>query len=328
MKKKILLIMPKHASIHELIIKNIECVGYDVTFFSEPDFKYKSIGQRLDNFFRKTFLGQKDYKDCLKMQYREQAFIRDIYSSQPIFDFALVIRPDLYGENIPKYLKKICKKIIAYQWDGFSRFKLTDNIINSYDTFAVFDNNDFKQYSTQYPHLISTNNFYFDYLPTPAKKYDFYYIGTLQDDRLEVITRISNMLKQGEFNNSFTLFDITGKQSKKHPDIRITHKAISYKEILKNSSEFSVIIDLKTSCHNGLSLRFFEALHFSQKIITNNETVKDTDFYHENNHLVFNTIDQLNYETLVDFLQKPYIKPSDDIVQKYSFINWLKSITA
>lgn len=60
------------------------------------------------------------------------------------------------------------------------------------------------------------------------------------------------------------------------------------------------LIDFKRDEHDGLSLRFFEAMH--RKIITDNFSVKNYDFYHPNNIFVTNYV---NLEGLVDFLQSP-----------------------
>lgn len=326
-KKKILLLMPTHVDLYRLVIKNLELLEYDVVYFDEKDFKYKNVFQRIDNFFRKTFLKQKEHKSLLKMKDREEQFIQTIYNKGEKFDIALVIRPDLYGENIPKLLQNICEKTIAYQWDGFSKFQLKDEVIEAYDVFATFDKADYDQYSDKFPNLVLTQNFYLHSTKNPTRKYDFYYVGSLQDDRLNIIQKLSNILKSGNYNNSFTLFDTKGKiEQKISNDIYITKEYTSYEKNLENSSEAEVIVDIKYPDHNGLSLRFFEALYFSQKIITNNSYIQNMDFYNENNHLIFDNIEHLNMETIQEFLKKPYVEPAKEIRERYSFKNWLEEL--
>lgn len=219
-KKNVLLLMPRHASIEEMVIENLESIGYNVSYFHDESFRYKNFMQRFENFLRKTFLKQKDYKGKLIMKHREDKFSEIIYTSEKTFEFALVIRPDLYGENIPRLLKNICKKTIAYQWDGFSRFKVAKAIIEGYDTFAVFDVEDYNKYGSKFKNLKLTQNFYFDNVPIiNDKKYDFYYIGTLEDERLQIITAISN-LTRNHYNNSFRLFNCK-KNNPKNTDHNI-----------------------------------------------------------------------------------------------------------
>lgn len=326
-KKKILLLMPTHVDIYTLIIKNLETLGYDVVYFDEIGFNYKNFLQRTDNFLRKTFLLQKSYKDVLRMKSREEQFIKDIYSKGETFDAALVIRPDLYGKNIPKLLREICKKTIAYQWDGFSKFKLKDEVIRAYDIFAAFDKADYDRYNKKFPNLVLTQNFYLQIPKSSTKKYDFYYIGSLQDDRLKIVQKLSSILKPGNYKNSFILSDIKGKiEQQISDDIFITKKSTSYEKILAESSASRVVLDIKYPHHNGLSLRFFEALYFSQKIITNNAYVKNMNFYNENNHLIFDNIENLNLETIQEFLEKPYVTPPMEIIEQYSFKNWIEEL--
>lgn len=326
-RKNVLLLMPRHASIEVMIINNLESLGYNVFYFHDESFRYESFGQRFENFLRKTFLGQKDYKGKLILKHREDKFQEQVYTSEKTFEFALVIRPDMYGENIPKLLKNICKKTIAYQWDGFSKFKLSDTIIESYDTFAVFDAEDFDKFSSKFQNLSLTQNFYFDNMPVKDnKEYDFYYIGTLEDERLQILTAIST-LTRNHYNNSFKLFNYKRIDYKKTDEnIEISNREMSYKDMLQESSKAKILIDIKNPHHTGLSLRFFEALYQKQKVITNNASIKNMDFYHENNHFIFDDIHALSLEDVKWFASQPYYQYEDSIIKKYSFGNWVNRL--
>ena len=75
--------------------------------------------------------------------------------------------------------------------------------------------------------------------------------------------------------------------------------------------------------HNGLSFRIFEAIKYEKKLITNNKTVKQYDFYHPNNIFVF---EEDNFQGLENFLKVAYTPLSEEIKQKYSFTNWLRYV--
>src|SRR5690606_20462913 len=70
-KKKFLLLCPATFNLYELIVKNLVYLGYDVTHIEHEvyGFTYKSFGERVYNFIRKVFLGDRTYKLTLRNQY-------------------------------------------------------------------------------------------------------------------------------------------------------------------------------------------------------------------------------------------------------------------
>lgn len=105
--------------------------------------------------------------------------------------------------------------------------------------------------------------------------------------------------------------------------IKFIHDGISFEENWKNLMQSKAVLDLKLPCHNGLSLRFFEAMYYKKKIITDNVNVKNYDFYHPDN--IFIT-DYEDFSGLKEFLEKPYYEIDEKIVNKYGVENWLKYV--
>lgn len=108
-----------------------------------------------------------------------------------------------------------------------------------------------------------------------------------------------------------------------HSKINQNNQALNYSETLDFVKESNLLLDFKRDEHTGLSLRFFEAMQYQKKIITNNFSVKDYDFYHPNNIFV---TDYQNFDGLEDFIKLPYIRPNKEIEYKYSFKNWINQI--
>ncbi|MBV7441453.1 hypothetical protein KRX57_08460 [Weeksellaceae bacterium TAE3-ERU29] len=321
---KILLLMPSHCSIYKLLIINLERMGYEVSYRDIKYFKYENFNQRLYNFFRKTFLGDRNYKNylrkkCIEDDIKDAFQVKDNY-----FNYTLVIRPDEYTIGTIQHLKKISKRVIGYQWDGFSRFETPSELINTFDVFGVFDKIDYNNNITKHPNLILTHNFYFDFLPICNKEVDLFYIGAKEDNRIETLTHLVKIIEDTKIAYNFRLF------SKEDVDkdfiFPVVDEILSYQEMLIISSKAKAIIDIKHPVHNGLSLRFFEALYFSQKVITDNKTAKEMDFYHPNNILVVEDFQKLTQTELEDFLNKEYVEIPKEIKQKYSFESWFNQM--
>ena len=80
------------------------------------------------------------------------------------------------------------------------------------------------------------------------------------------------------------------------------------------------MVDFAQFDHYGLSFRIFDALRFDKKLITTNQSIRDTDLYHPENVFLW---DGGSLDELPDFLAPPYQPVSPDIKEKYSFTQWL-----
>lgn len=320
MKGRILLLMTPYYSINRLIIESLQKMGYEVVFFDGlcREFSYQNWRQKIYNFWQKTFRNNREYKLSLRKTHLENETKRVLDYPENYFDYTLVIRPDNYTLNVVEHLKTISKKLIAYQYDGINRFKDMTEMIDKYDVFSVFDEEDYQQLNSKFNNIYLGHNFYFDVISQPIQKnVDLLYIGAEQDNRISILSHIHSLSK--EKNNLFLLHS---KQKNKIEGILFSKEILPYEDIVKMSATAKIIIDIKYPKHNGLSFRFFEALYLSKKMITDNPYVKKFDFYHPNNILVMDDFMGLTKESLTTFLEKPYIEVSPEIKEKYSFENW------
>lgn len=325
---RLLLMMTSHFGFHEMIRESLEKMGYEVTYLDVPAFRYANFQQRCENFFRKTFFKNKNFKNQLKTNALEEHILAELDYPENYFDYCLVIRPDQFTEKIAAQLQRICRKTIAYQWDGFSRFSLPDGLIYRFDVFAIFDKDDYDKYKSKFRNLKLTHNFYFDISKSCEKDLDLVYFGTLDDERKLLLKHFANIANELNFKTYFKLF--INNQKKKiateENRLKIDNQILSYKEMVKISCRAKCLLDFKFEGHSGLSFRFFEALHFRQKIITNNPTAELVDFYQRNNILIFNNIEELTREKIQEFLSSEYETVEQEIVENYSFENWWNTI--
>ena len=88
-------------------------------------------------------------------------------------------------------------------------------------------------------------------------------------------------------------------------------------------SRSKICLDFLNETHTGLSFRTFEALCYDKKLITNNISIKNYDFYSHENIFVWdeNNENELNY-----FLNLSYKSIDKNLKEKYSFGNWIEKI--
>ena len=303
----------------------MEFHGYDVISICYEDhrFRYKNFGQRLNNFFRKTLLQDKTYKNKLKFEQYRGEIEQKIVAIDGMVDYTLLIRPDIYPLDILKKLKKKSNNFIAYQWDGLHRFPAIYSCIHLFDRFFVFDKIDL---GYKKKNLLPLTNFYCDYdkeiIPQETCENDVFFIGSFIHKRMN---KIQNFIEFGLKLNlklDVNVFYTLESDKEKYPikGLKYINEHMTYENNIKQLKKSKIVIDFLNETHKGLSFRTFEALYYDKKLITNNPAVKNYDFYKPENIFIW---DGYNLEGLEEFIKTPYSTVDKDIKLKYGFKNWL-----
>ena len=319
--KKILLPITVDVGLNTCIEENLRKNGFEVYMLTyNNEFKYPGLKYKILNFIHKNFLFDKGYKARIRKELQYKKIEKEL-ESFPKVDYSLTIRADLFNKSILNKVTSLAAKNYAYQWDGLSRFEGIQELIPLFDKFYVFDKNDIEKGKT-YP----TTNFYFDCFDTLFEKkipeYDFFYIGSY-DNRIQSLLTICDYLYSKNYKLNVILRTVTKDNLQARPYISFIKKPTSYYENLEKGANAKFLIDLKNdSVHEGLSFRIFEALGSNKKIITNNQIVKNYDFYDPQNILCLD--EKFDLSRIDDFLNTPYREVDPITKKKYSFTNWIK----
>ena len=323
--KKIILIMPPDFGVYQVIEQNLHHIGFGQVTVLSPLFRYKTK-DRILNFIQKSLLGNREYKRELIDTYYSAEVTQALSRFAPkSIDYAIVIRPDKLDLKTIEKIHNTAHKVVAYQWDGLARFPKVFKVINHFQRFFVFDLEDYHRYRYQYPNLLPCTNFYFD-MPEESvsvNENEVLYVGVYIKDRIQSLIRVVNALSQYDLTLNINLFYGRKTPPFSHPHITFFSKGLNYTQYLTLTKKATVLLDIKTVDHNGLSFRIFEAIKYQKKLITDNKSIKLYDFYHPNN---FYVVENDLFEGLSDFLESDFIPLSEEIKQKYSFSNWVKNI--
>lgn len=318
--KKIILGAPTDYSFSDMIEKELRHQGFQVVNISysrQGKFKYRNIFERLKSFVHKNFLGHKNYKDYLKFK-RAEAWMEGKLAEIAHADYAFLIRPDQYSEEIIQIIKRKAAIVVAYQWDGLDRFPAVKQLVKYFDRFFVFDPDDLNG-----PHLLPITNFYTSSsaLHTEsALTSDACFIGTYMSGRSQQVEQLIAELTEAGLKVRYHICH--GKKAQ--PDfktLKTTTEKLTYQENLKLIYNTNILIDINNQVHNGLSFRVFEAIGFQKKMITTSQEIKNYDFYHPNNFFIWGGHSK---EMLDEFLAAPFVPLSTGIREKYSFDNWVR----
>ena len=323
-KEKILILSNK---LGEYFCPQAEKIGLEpIHFYSKewgdiPEFKV-NIWTKYENIFRRIFFKDKTFLHRKYDEYHQKMDIKrlkNIIKKHPKIDYILFFCVDIYSKKAIQLCRKISKQMISYQFDGTAlRPKILD-YQPFFDKIFTFDKNDQLKY-----HFLPLTNCWFPnpHINTQADT-DIFYVGTGTPDRIKCATKISEYANKKHLKLNLILGIPNHVSIQNKGGIKFIHDGISFEENWQNLMQSKAVLDLKLPHHDGLSFRFFEAIYYKKKIITDNVNVKNYDFYHPDN--IFIT-DYENFSGLKEFLDKPYYEIDEKIVNKYGVENWLKYV--
>nr|BBG56749.1 hypothetical protein [Erysipelothrix rhusiopathiae] len=320
--KKIVVIAPKFFGIHDSIVNAFEAKGYQTYFYDE-----RMNSTKLNKIILRKFPGlvQKKIK-----RYYDQ-----------ILEEIKVIEPDglfvIKCENIPvDFIKSVKTELpettrIHYMFDPVDNCKNILNKMEHFDYKLTFDKKDSIRYGWEFRPL-----FFPESLSKIVKDKNYLnlacFVGTLHTDRSMVIENITNELAEKSSGSILIYYYIPlksmfflGKYVKKiYRNLKF--KDVTTKPMSQNETNYQLvnskhIIDVHHVKQTGLTLRTIESIGARSKLITTNPSIRDYDFYNENNILI---VDRDNPIIPLEWLQLEYQDISSEIYDYYSisgFVN-------
>ena len=326
--KNILLIMPKFFD-YEIDIKN--------SLIEKGAKVYLIYGNVKELSFVNRFICK--YTKYLSELLVYNYFFRKINYIRSL-DYVFVIKGNIaLNESILEYILKKFPNVIMYMylWDNVINSPNTLNIVKYFKQISTFDREDSIQYKWHFlPLFYSRNNI--QQTIYDLKKYDFAFVGTIHSDRAYILNKLKKISSTNHYSIFYYLFAgsflsccfqvFTGKQ--KHLWNYVSLNDINYISLTRNDiydiyENTKVIIDYSLPNQKGLSFRTIECLGMETKMMTNNNDIKNYDFYNPNNIFIYNKND---FCLPNKFLEQPYEPIDKVVVEKYSLSNWIEQIFA
>ena len=301
------------------IVETLKEKGIEANHFKIGAVSYENFGERLTNFFSKVFLGKN-----LKYQKR-QKFVIEQLDKLGHQDQILVLNADTFDHSTLEYMKKSTNRFITFLYDNLDRFPVQDKL-HFFDKIYSFDDKDIEKHG--FERLTNYN-----YLPFLSQEKqnpseDALYITSYDKKRIKQLDILSQKFE--ELRLKFDLY-VIGKKSWKNQlmkpfsknKIVFTRKRINHENLPEFYKRTKVILDLMRENQYGLSFRVFEAMALEKKIITDNEKIKNYDFYNPNNILVLNK----DFSNITkEFFETPYQSLPEGIYKKYTLEKWVERV--
>lgn len=220
--------------------------------------------------------------------------------------------------------------LTLYMWDSIENRGHVVRNFDRFDRMLSFDPHSARQYGMQLRPLFYTR--VAEPVTPTATSYRMSFVGTAHSDRYEVISRLRAAIDPNlpsfwylylQSNWLFTVYKVIkpGMRVARRSDFRFDPMD---KQALKHVVEQSLaIIDIEHPRQRGLTMRTFETMGLSRKLITTNRHIAEYDFFDRDNILV---IDRHSPQVPGAFFETPYRPLDPRIFYRYSLDGWIDDV--
>ncbi|WP_310557799.1 hypothetical protein [Flavobacterium sp.] len=285
MKQTCLLIIPKHFySFKDQFTQQLQKRGYSVTIANDeyPEGRLGLLLGKLKFPMMKDFTLKKYEKDFL---------------SDANYDLTIIFKGRGISLPLIEHLKKISKRIVAYNWDSFKFNSNPLSWMNEIDKYCTFDIQDSIKYNIPLVELFTVME---DSSTPIEKKISFKFSAVFRNhsNRLKYLDRV---IKNFEINKNdiyiyifeqnifFKIINFINS-----PILYMKYRKYIYGSALKYDAYIEAIstsiytLDYAHPKQTGLTMRCFDALNMQTKIITNNLYIQSSPTFKNTFPIVYN----------------------------------------
>ena len=188
-----------------------------------------------------------------------------------------------------------------------------------FDYIYTFDPKDEETYGFMF-HTIPYSTF--EELRGTEIQYDFGFVGS-NKGRISMINSILESANDAHVSFRARLVHVKSNDRLSFPNI-VYNTAVDYKQTVFEELQCNCLLDVLSEGQSGATLRYYEAVVYNRKLLTNNTDVKDLPFYDPDYIHIFAKPEDIDWEwvkarTPVDFHYDGRFSPScliDEILQQ------------
>lgn len=326
---KALLICSPFFGYYKHIVHQLECEGFTVNYRNDRPSESAFVKGLIKVYPRVVTPLIRDYYDKIVAE----------VASTP-YDLILIINNKVMTSDVIRRMKasQAKAKFVFYTWDSIELYPQALDVIRLFDAAYSFDFKDCRQY----PELKHLPLFYTDVyanvgdssssMPYQDRPYDLVSVCTAHPNRYRILKDLLPKLESSGINVYSYLFIeplqylYNKRKVKEFKTAKLSEfqtKKLSEAEVIGLFEKTKAVLDIQHASQTGLTMRTLETLGSKRKLITYNTTIREYDFYNEQNVYV---LDETNWQGISEFLNKDFMEIDDAIYQKYSLRSWIRQI--
>ena len=320
--KNLALICPNFFEYNLVISNALKAKGRDVYLFDE----------RPSNDFLSKVLIRLGLRFLIKKKIHQhyQRIAAEIINNN--IDEVLIISPETAPLDFFKKIKEIKGlKIYMYLWDSIVNKPYSKVLLQFADKCFSFDYDDSQRYERLnfLPLFFSKDTTY----EGAEVSYMVGFIGTIHSQRYKAIKQIKDYCSSKGYNSYIYLYCPSRILFffKKYVTLEfrnVDKKDISFNQLslqtMRNNLKMcNIILDFSHENQSGLTMRTFEAIGSKKKLITDNKSIENYDFFNESNVMVLKESANIMND---NFFSDKFDEGISENFDKYNINNWLENI--
>nr|WP_318381085.1 hypothetical protein [uncultured Enterobacter sp.] len=159
-------------------------------------------------------------------------------------------------------------------------------------------------------------------LGNPESKNACYFVG-LDKNRLGVINTISEILNGYDIKS---VFNVVKDKTSSYESCFYINNPLTYDDNIKMVQENKFLLEINQEGQEGITLRALESIFYQKKLITNNLSLREYDFYDPCRIFIFKSCSTWDFEAFEQFLVSKYSPVSESILNNYKFSTFITNV--
>ena len=265
---------------------------------------YRPVKTKIGRFWEKMMLSNR-YQKLVPNKLRIRRYNIENYEYLADKTYVVVMGTQVVAHYSVEYLSEFKKRhpnviIYAIACDSMNassshmdhvRSKLRSGV---FDKVLTYDRFDAEEYGfTWFGYTYYSEMPYED--EGDQQRYDAYFVGLEKGNRGGIISSLYSFLKN---QNVKVCFDVPKPKKNLQEGFPYIKKGIPYSEVLGKVRCSNTVIEILQSGQQAQSLRYFEAVRFNKKLLSNNRHLSELPYYDERYMRYFETVDDIDIEWL------------------------------
>lgn len=203
-------------------------------------------------------------------------FLKEIRQASDSVKMVVIAMDSLHGAS--NHIYAALPNLLEFKWDAI----------------LSYDENDCKEYGFQ----PLGQGVYSKLSGISPKDYesDIYYVGRDKAGRNAEVFHLYKELKSAGVVTDFNLVSAKRIKEDSQKGIRYSRKDIPYEDVVRGVLSTNCILEIAAKGQHVQTARYYEAVCYNKKLLTNNFAVKKLSFYDERYIRCFNSIEDIDME--------------------------------
>lgn len=189
------------------------------------------------------------------------------------------------------------------------------------DLFISYDPDDAQKYQVEYHPTV------FSPVPMEGKEetdgYDLYFLGR-DKGRMHTLMAIAQEAKRRGLKCQFTMLQVPDAEKVACDGMMYVDAPLPYKENLRNGMRSKCIIEMLQKKAASPTFRTWEAISLNKKLLTDNASIMDTEWYDERYISVFHDETDINWDFIASDPAFPQGNPYQDRIRPESLVRFIE----